>query len=163
MVALLPPGTPPPDRSAGWDKGHGRIEWRQLEATAALTGYLTWPGAAQVCRIERRRRIRGEESVEVVHAITSLSPERADAARLLALSRARWEIENRLHRVRDVTPREDACRVRCSGYAPQALAACRNAVLTLLRGPGVGIVAGIEHFQEHRRHALGLVRYGRIG
>jgi hypothetical protein len=49
-----------------------------------------------------------------------------------------------------------------SGHAPQALAACRNAVLTLLRGLGVGIVAGIEHFQEHRRHALGLVRYGRI-
>jgi hypothetical protein len=97
----------------------------------------------------------------VVHAITSLSPERADAARLLGLSRAHWEIENRLHWVRDVTLREDACRVR-SGYAPQALAACRNAVLTLLRGLGVGIVAGIEHFQEHRRHALGLVRYGRI-
>ena len=104
MVALLPPGTPPPDRAAGWDKGHGRIEWRQLEATAALTGYLTWPGAAQVCRIERRRRIRGEESVEVVHAITSLSPERADAARLLELARAHRGITNRPHRAHDATP-----------------------------------------------------------
>ena len=160
MVALLPPGTPPPDRSAGWDKGHGRIEWRQLEATAALTGYLTWPGAAQVCRIERRRRIRGEESVEVVHAITSLSPERADAARLLELARAHWGIENRLHWVRDVTLGEDACRVR-TGAAPQVLAACRNAVLTLVRRLGLRVVEGLEHFQEHRRAALNLVRFGR--
>ena len=161
MAAPLPPGTPRPDRAAGWDKGHGRIEWRQLEATSALMGYLTWPGAAQVCRIERRRRIRGEESVEVVHAITSLSPERADAARLLKLSRAHWGIENRLHWVRDVSLGEDACRVR-TGAAPQVLAACRNAVLTLLRRLGAPIVEGIEHFQEHRHAALALVRFGRI-
>lgn len=60
-----------------WDKGHGRIEWRQLEASTALAGYLDWPGAARVCRIERRRRIGGGESAEVVHAITSLGPDRA--------------------------------------------------------------------------------------
>ena len=63
-----------------WDKGHGRIEWRQLEASTALAGYLDWPGAARVCRIERRRRIRGGESAEVVHAITSLGPDRATGA-----------------------------------------------------------------------------------
>jgi hypothetical protein len=151
----------PAERAARWDKGHGRIEWRQLEASAALAGYLDWPGAARVCRVERRRRLRGKESAEVVHAITSLGPDRATAADLLALSRAPWEIENRLHWVRDVTPREDACRVR-SGQAPQVLAACRNAVLTPLRRLGGPIVAGIEHFQGHRRAALNLVRFGRI-
>lgn len=77
------------------------------------------------------------------------------------MSRAHWEIENRLHWVRDVTLREDGCRVR-SGHAPQVLAACRNAVLTLLHRLGGGIVAGIEHFQEHRHAALNLVRFGRI-
>ncbi len=121
------------------DKGHGRIEWRQLEASTALAGYLDWPGAARVCRIERRRRIRGEESAEVVHAITSLAPERADAARLLALSRAHWGIENRLHWVRDVTLGEDACRVR-TGSAPQVLAACRNAALGLIRRLGTATI-----------------------
>jgi hypothetical protein len=151
----------PAERAARWDKGHGRIEWRQLEASAALAGYLDWPGAARVCRVERRRRLRGKESADVAHAITSLGPDRATAADLLALSRAHWEIENRLHWVRDVTLREDACRVR-SGQAPQVLAACRNAVLTLLRRLGGPIVAGIEHFQEHRRAALNLVRLGRI-
>ena len=97
----------------------------------------------------------------MVHAITSLPPEQADAARLLALSRAHWGIENRLHWVRDVTLGEDACRVR-TGAAPQVLAACRNAVLTLVRRLGLRVVAGIEHFQEHRRAALALVRFGRI-
>jgi hypothetical protein len=97
----------------------------------------------------------------VVHAITSLSPERADAARLLELSRAHWDIENRLHWVRDVSLGEDACRVR-TGAAPQVLAACRNAVLTLVRRLGLRVIEGREHFQEHRRAALDLVRFGRI-
>jgi hypothetical protein len=97
----------------------------------------------------------------VAHAITSLSPERADAARRLALSRAHWDIENRLPWVRDVTLGEDACRVR-TGAAPQVLAACRNAVLTLVRRLGFGVVEGREHFQEHRRQALDLVRFGRM-
>ena len=49
-----------------------------------------------------------------------------------------------------------------AGQAPQVLAACRNAVLTLLRRLGAPIVERLEHFQEHRRAALNLVRYGRI-
>ncbi len=63
--------------------------------------------------------------------------------------------------MRDVTLREDACRVR-SDHAPQVLAACRDAVLTLLRRLGAPIVEGLDHFQEHRRAALDLIRYGRI-
>lgn len=70
-------------------------------------------------------------TVEVVYGITSLSPDRADAADLLAYLRDHWRIENRLHYVRDVTLGEDACRVR-SGAAPQVLAALRNAVVHLL-------------------------------
>jgi hypothetical protein len=116
----------------------------------------------QVCRIERRRLVGGKESREVVHAITSLPKERAGAADLLRLSRAHWGIENRLHRVRDVTLREDACRVR-TGSAPQALAAVRNTALTLLRRLGfTNMVEGLEHFMERRNDAVRLVRYGRI-
>jgi predicted transposase YbfD/YdcC len=67
----------------------------------------------------------------VVHGITSLSEDRADAARLLELVRSHWRVENQLHYVRDVTLGEDSCRVR-SGDAPQVLAAMRNAVICLL-------------------------------
>ena len=97
--------------------------------------------------------IRGKESIETVYAITSLTAAAADAARLLALSRSHWGIENRLHPVRDVTCREDQCRTR-SRAAPQALAAIRNTALTSIRRSGRKPVEGFEHFAEHRQQAL---------
>jgi predicted transposase YbfD/YdcC len=136
-------------------KAHGRIETRTLQATSSLAAYLgpAWPGLAQVCRITRLRVVRGQESVETVYAITSLTAEQADAARLLALSRDHWSIENRLHYVRDVTCREDQCRTRARA-APQVLAALRNTVLTIIRRSGRKPVEGFEHFAEHRQDAL---------
>lgn len=109
-----------------------------------------------MCRITRERIVRGKKTVETVHAITSLSPQQAGAAALLALSREHWGIENRLHYVRDVSYREDQARTRV-GNAPQALAACRNTALTLLRRMGLRVVEGFEHFAEHRAQAIAAV------
>ena len=154
------PWTPPPDlghaETAG--KEHGRIETRRIETTASLSEYLApeWAGAAQVCRIARERIVRGKKTVETVHAITSLTREQADAARLLALSRAHWGIENRLHYVRDVSYGED-CGRTSTGNAPQTLAACPNTAMTLLRRMGMKIVEGFEHFAEHRLDAIAAV------
>jgi len=58
--------------------------------------------------------------------------ERMNAKALLSLARAHWQFENRLFHVRDVTFKEDACRVR-SGQARQALAHIRDAALNLIR------------------------------
>jgi len=138
-------------------KKRGRIEERKLEATALLNDYLGWPGVGQVFRITRRRVKAGKESVEVVHGITSLSPRKADAARLLALSQGHWKIENRLHWIRDVVLREDECRVRHRGIA-QILASLRNAVVRLLRNTGIlPLVAAVEYFAEHRNEAIDCV------
>lgn len=115
-----------------------------------------WKGVAQVCRITRERVIRGKKTVESACAITSLKPEHASPAQLLALSRAHWAIENRLHYVRDVSCREDQARTHV-GNAPQVLAACRNTALTLLRRAGLKIVEGFEHFAEHRSDAVAAV------
>jgi len=68
----------------------------------------------------------------VVYGVTSLSPAQADPARLLALNRGHWEIENRLHWVRDVTFDEDRCRIR-KGAGPRVMATLRNLVISLLR------------------------------
>lgn len=87
----------------------------------------------QVFELERIRVVGGKTTVEVVHGITSLGRDRADAAALLRRARGHWGIENGLHYVRDVTLGEDACRVR-RGNAPQVLAALRNAVVHLLSG-----------------------------
>jgi len=78
------------------DLGHGRIEQRTLQTSTVLVGYSNWPGLAQVFQVERPIIIKktGEVRTEVVAGVTSLSPERADAGRLLALVRGHWHIES---------------------------------------------------------------------
>lgn len=150
------------DSAQSLDGDHGRVEIRALDATDRLKEYLDWPGLEQVCRIRRRRIIRGCQSDEVAYAITSLPRSRASAQSLMRLWRKHWGIENRLHHVRDVTLREDECRVR-TGAAPQVMTALRNTVLTLIRKLGYSnTVEAIEHFQENRSEAFRLVRFGRI-
>ena len=94
--------------------------------------------------------------METVYAITSLTADEAGPERLLALSRAHWGIENKLHYVRDVTCREDQARTN-AGHAPQVLAALRNTALTLLRRFGFKPAEGFEHFAEHRQAAINAV------
>ena len=135
------------DQAEAHGKGHGRVETRRIRTTTRLTGYLDWPGAQQVCLIERVRRIQGKATTETVCAVTSLGPDQATAEQLLRISREHWHIENRLHWVRDMSLGEDACRVR-TGEAPEILAAVRNAALRLLRASGLTAIAAAL-----RRHA----------
>jgi len=116
------------------EAGHGRVERRAITTSTWVNGYLAdWPGVAQVFRVERERRVKGVTTTEVVYGITSLGRDRADAVRLLGLVRSHWGIENGLHHTRDVTFREDRCRVR-RGAAPRVLASLRNVAVHLLRG-----------------------------
>ena len=73
-----------------------------------------------------------ETTLETTHGITSLPPERAGARELLAPDRGHWEIENRLHYVRDFTYDEDRCRAR-SGKLPRNLACLANAAISIVR------------------------------
>jgi hypothetical protein len=113
------------------DKGHGRVEKRTLRTTTILTKHQDWAGLKQGFELVRERTEKGKKTVEVVHGITSLNPQRADAKRLLELTRGHWAIENKLHYRRDVTLGEDASRIR-KGVAPQVMAALRNGVLHVL-------------------------------
>ena len=114
------------------EKGHARLETRQIETLSKLPEGVNFPGAKQICRLTRQRTIDDKTSIEIVLALTSLTRLRANAKALLKLSRQHWSIENRVHYVRDVAFGEDACTVS-SGHAPQLLAALRNASLFLLR------------------------------
>lgn len=116
------------------DVAHGRLETRTLVALTVAPGTLDWPGAAQVfCLTRRVRRGRWTKpTVEVVWGVTSLSREQASAARLLALNRGHWGIENRSHWVRDVVCREDAGLAFRDNTA-EVLAVCRTTVLNVLR------------------------------
>jgi hypothetical protein len=152
---------------------HGRRESRALWAVrhpgvlrwlgSTGTHRTPWPHIRQICRLERHRvPVRrgvpvGKASVEVSYYITSLPPERADAARLLTLIRGHWGIENRLHHVRDVTFDEDRSAVR-SGAAPQVMATARNLVLALLRRQRhANIAATLRTYASRPRSAIELV------
>jgi predicted transposase YbfD/YdcC len=150
----------PPDlkRAQTVDKGHGRIEIRRIAVRTVLPTRLdqNWPGITAICRIERIRELRDRCSREVIYAITSLPADKVDAAALLKLSRDHWQIENSLFHVRDVTFREDACRVR-SGAAPEALADLRNAALNLIRRSNQKPRDAREAFAENKWTAIRLV------
>lgn len=141
------------------DKRHGRLEVREIETSAVLHDYLDWPGQAQVARLCRRvtnlkTRVL---SVETVHLITSLPPERATPADLLDLSRGQWTIENCEHWVRDVVWGEDACAVH-KGTAHQTLAAWRNLALSLIHAIGCRQVAAmLDYLSADPTHAFQLL------
>jgi hypothetical protein len=141
------------------EKGHGRIEWRRLTTTTVGVSALAWPGVSQVFRLERRAELvrRGKVREEIVYGLTSVSPQRAGAARLLRWTRGQWGIENRSHWVRDVTFDEDHSTVRC-GSIPQVLAGLRNVAIGLLRRAGhANIARAGRYYAAHPAEALALL------
>jgi predicted transposase YbfD/YdcC len=178
-LSFADPGTP---RARGVVAGarHGdREERRPRECSTAVVRSLAqrerraaeageagtiagWSGRAQVCRIHREVAYvsgapAGATREEWAYALTSLSPEQADAARLEQLWRGHWQIEHGLQYVRDVTLGADACPVRAH-RAPANLAVCRNAARTLLRQHGVpNVAAALRRHAMYPRHALALM------
>jgi predicted transposase YbfD/YdcC len=119
------------------NKGHGRIEKRQIQTSAMLNDYVDWPGLGQVYRLERRftwlrqgKVIKTSQYVE--YGITSLTREKASPKRVMQIRRKHWLIETGLHYRRDVTFREDATRMT-KAAAGQILATVHNVVLALIK------------------------------
>jgi predicted transposase YbfD/YdcC len=129
-------------------KGHGRLEERTLERTAALNGYLDWPGVGQVLRRTCRRVIvrTGEVQEEVTYGISSLPAASTTAAEVEGLWRGHWTIESVLRAGCDLgggcRPGVDGVDAAGVGGAPQ-------------RGAGIGAGAGLD---QHRRCAAPLRR-----
>lgn len=103
---------------------------------------MNFPHCGQVFRIVRTvRELDGTpRRDEIAYGITSLTPEQASPGRLLEIVRGHWEIENRLHNVRDVTFDEDRSQVR-KGSGPHVMASLRNLAINLLRLAGATNVA----------------------
>ncbi|MGW3426309.1 ISAs1 family transposase [Streptomyces phaeochromogenes] len=123
-------------------RGHGRHEQRKVQVVT-VTGLL-FPYAAQVLRIQRRRRLYGAKkwSSETVYAITDLTAEEANAAKIASWARGHWTVENTVHWVRDVVFGEDKSKVRTRN-APAVLAAVRDLIRSALKLAGyVNTAAG---------------------
>ena len=117
------------------DAGHGRVDRRQVYATAEID-WLTaeqraeWAGLRSVAAIDSTRKL-GDGTVERFrrYYITSLPPDAAELGRLI---RNHWAIENGQHWCLDVGFREDQSRVRAD-HGDENLAAVRRIALNLLK------------------------------
>lgn len=160
-----PPADAPPllttDFAVATDnrKGHGRREKRTLTTSALLNPSAAWPHLAQVFRIERHFTScrSGKVTHEVAFGMTSLPATHASPARLLALVRRHWAIENSLHYVRDVTFHEDKCRL-ATRSAAHTIAIFNNLICGLLAQLGFrSIPQARRFFNAHLSDALRLV------
>jgi predicted transposase YbfD/YdcC len=132
------------------ERGHGVLRVRRTETVDGVG--LPFPGAAQAARITRYTCDAATGlpiAKEVVHIVTSLPPQRADAARIAGYVRRHWAIENEVHYVRDVALREDACRA-VTGNLPRALATLRNLAISALRLAGWHNIA--SGLRKHARN-----------
>jgi hypothetical protein len=150
------PCDPPWREATTITKGHGRVETRQVTCTADRADYRRWPGVQHVLRraCERLELNTGKVSQAVTYALTSLPVTATTPLQLEGYWRGHWTIENRVHDVRDVSRGEDAHQLP-TGNAPQALAALRHPLLTLLRWAGWhNIAAALRQFAGAPQEAL---------
>jgi hypothetical protein len=108
--------------------------------------------------VERYRRGEVSHSVDIAYGVTSLKQEHASAERLLELNRGHWEIENRVHHVRDVTYDEDRCRIRVQN-GPRVMASIRNLVISIIRMMGFQFIPDANRtftFCRNRKEVLAL-------
>lgn len=125
---------------------------RRIWTSTELEGYLDFPHAAQVFAIQRETThlASGEFRSETAYGLTSLSPQKASPARLLALNRSHWAIENRLHWIRDWAFDEDRCRIR-RGVGARVMASLRNLAISLLRLAGAANISAALRFCSRSR------------
>ncbi len=142
----------------------GLTLWPQAVAdktndSTALVGYHDWPGLAQVFQLERHVMLNATRAQrdDVVYGVTSLSPAQAGPERLLGLVRQHWQIENKVHWVRDVTFDEDRSHVR-GGSIPQVMVAFRNTAIGLMHWAGeTKIAEACRRFAAEPWSALALI------
>jgi predicted transposase YbfD/YdcC len=110
---------------------------------------LAFPCAAQAIQITRRRKVKGKWSRETCYAITSLTLTQATYPQLAAIIRGHWDIEDRLHWVRDLDFDEDRSQVRTAS-GPRIMASLRNLVITILRLTGATSIAAALRYHARR-------------
>jgi predicted transposase YbfD/YdcC len=111
---------------------HGRGEERRATVARAtsLAKKHGFPGLKAIGRVELRRRVGNAEEPPIIRYF--LLSRAFSPARLLAITRTHWAIENQLHWVLDVVFDEDRARNR-KDHGPENIAVLRKLALNLLR------------------------------
>lgn len=111
---------------------HDRDERRHavVVRATALSRKHDFPGIAAVARVELHRRVAGKDDKPLIRYF--LLSKAWSPARVLAITRSHWGIENQLHWVLDVVFDEDRARNR-KDNGPENLAVLRKLALNMLR------------------------------
>lgn len=121
----------------------GRCTQRTVSVLAPSTDIdPAWVGVQRVIRVERTGTRAGKPFSETVFYISSRSD---NAAEFAGRIRGHWQIENRLHWVKDVVLHEDQTPL-CDGHALTNVAILRTMVVNLFRQQGFdSITKAIRH------------------
>jgi predicted transposase YbfD/YdcC len=139
------------------EKGHGRLEERQIRVSSELADYSAWPYLVQVFEYTRTWTAKGVTKQQVRHGITSLPATVSAPKQLAALKRGHWQVENGLHYVKDVSLGEDASQTHV-GSGADVLAMVRNIAISLIRRAGYrDITARLRRYSGCPHEALALL------
>ncbi len=141
-IRLIFEGRAQPDFRESLTLAHGRIEQRAIWTTTRLNAYLNFPGVGQAFVIERHTVAKktGKTSTETVYGLTDHTPDRADAAAILAFNRGHWTIENSCHYILDWNWDEDRCTLR-TGHGPANITALRRFAIGAIKAKSRDTVA----------------------
>lgn len=131
------------DRYSEVEKGHGRIEEREVTITSELSWLESkeeWKGLASFVEVVSRRTIQGKTTEEKRYYITDRNLSAKQAGEII---RKHWSIENGLHWVMDMVFQEDLSTANI-GHGAENLAVLRRMALNLFKGKdkkGAGVAA----------------------
>lgn len=115
------------------DKEHGRIESRTYEIFDALPMLKKWhwPSIRRVIRVTRYRHVyndqRASESTTSSYYVTNGLLSAKSCAQHI---RAHWDIENKVHYIKDVAFQEDKTTKRCN---PSIYSTCIDFALNIMK------------------------------
>jgi predicted transposase YbfD/YdcC len=140
---------------------HGRVEWRELRVITFDLDKALFPGARQLASLTRWYREKKSSAgfkSETRYFITSLGEGQASLARLAAIARGHWAVENKNHWKKDATLWREDRGVRRKPKGARNLALLRNAILALIRpDEHVSLNHAFLHYADHRSDAIRLL------
>jgi predicted transposase YbfD/YdcC len=120
-----------------------RYTQRKVSVLDTIAGVEpSWVGIQRMIRVERAGTRANQPFTETMFSISSLAFDPLGFAQLI---RAHWQIENRLHWIKDAILDEDRSPL-CNGHAPVNFAIVRTIALNLFRYNGFDSIAkGLHH------------------